>query len=47
MTQQQVDDYVALFERLTMSTLAEMPSRADILLKRNADASLSVVKGPQ
>ncbi len=47
MTQQQVDDYVALFERLTTSTLAEMPSRADILLKHNVDASLALTNEPQ
>jgi len=44
MSRAEVDDYVALFERLTTTMLSSMPAYADILIEQDADFGQKLVR---
>ena len=46
MTRAEVDDYVALFERLTTAMLTRMPAYADILIEQDAHFRQDIVRIP-
>ncbi len=46
MTQQEVHDFIALYERLTLHMFATLPKQADVLINRDEDFQYTLVRMP-